>query len=139
MGVQDSEWAQQRGRAIAAHSAERARKEAAEAQQAEAMLLEFVQSACAHGVAPVALVARSYDGRHRYKTGLRGWYLTVDERLAVAEGGQFYILSVRGSIRERLTGTTLTPVRPRLIIGEGGRDGDRIALRALLERRLAPN
>ena len=49
------------------------------------------------------LVARSYDGRHRYRTGLRGWYLRPDEGIAVAENANFYVLAVRGSLRALVT------------------------------------
>jgi hypothetical protein len=132
----DSEWARQRGHAIASHAAELARREAADRDQAAAMLAGFVRAARSRGIAPVPLRARSHDGRHRYRTGLRGWYLRADEGLAVGEDGEFYILSVPGSLRALVTGTGVAPARPRLIIGEGGRDGERIALRALLDRLL---
>jgi hypothetical protein len=90
-----SDWSRRRSHAITVHAAELARREAAEAEQAHAMLLGFVRAVRDRGLAPVALVARSYDGRHRYRTGLHGWYLRADERLAVDTDGQFYILLVR--------------------------------------------
>ncbi len=137
MGVEDSDWARQRSQAIAAHAADAARREAVEADQAGAMLTDFVRTARARGIRPVPLLARSYDARHRYRTGLRGWYLKTDESVAVGENGEFYVLSVRGSATARLTGVTIAPARARLVIGEGGRDGDRMTLRALLDRILA--
>jgi hypothetical protein len=130
------DWAEQRQRAISVHASELARREAAEAAQAEALLRAFVASARERGLAPVALFARSHDGRHRYRTRLRGWYLRSDEGLAVDEDARFYILSVPGSLRSVFTGARVEPARPRLVIGEGGRDGERIPLRVLLERRL---
>lgn len=133
----DGEWARQRERAIAAHGAELARREADEAKRARAMLAEFVEAVRARGIAPVALVARSYGGRRRFRTGLRGWYLNPDGSLAVDERGEFFILTVRGSLRELVSGVDVPPARPRLVIGEGGRDGERITLRALLDLRLA--
>jgi hypothetical protein len=136
MGGPDSEWAQQRSRAIASHGADLARREAADAAAAEEMLRGFLRAARDRGLPPVALVARSYDGRHRYRTNLRGWYLRADEGIAVGEDGKFYILAVRGSVRDLITGAHVAPARPRLVIGEGGRDGDRITLRTLLDRRL---
>jgi hypothetical protein len=136
VGVQDAEWARQRDRAITVHAAELARREAAEAEQAGVLLRAFVESARDRGIPPADLRATSYDGRNRYRTGLRGWYLREDEGLAVDENGEFYILSVQGSLRARLTGVELRPARPRLVIGEGGRDGERITLGALLDRRL---
>ena len=97
------------------------------------MLFEFTQAA---RVPPVALRARSHDGRHRYRTGLRGWYLRPDEGIAVGQDARFYILSVPRSLRALLWGARVQPARPRLVIGEGGRDGERIELRALLDRLL---
>lgn len=135
MGVPDSEWAQQRNRAIATHAAALAQKQMADTQQAAAMLVEFVREAQARQIEPVALRATSYDGRHRYRTGLRGWYLRSN--LAVDPDGKFYVLSVRGSLGALIKGVSVAPATPRLVIGEGGRDGERIALRALLDLRLA--
>jgi hypothetical protein len=130
----DAEWADQRRRAIATHAAELARREAAEAEQAAFLLAEFVEAARARDVEPVELRATSYDGRRRYRTGLRGWYLRPN--LGVDTDGLFYVLSVRGSWSALVRGMTVEPARPRLVIGEGGRDGERITLRALLDRRL---
>ncbi len=100
------------------------------------MLREFVTVARDRGVAPVRLVARSYDGRHRYRTGLRGWYLRSDGGVAVGEDGHFYVLAVPPSVKGLLTGVTLTPSAPRLILGEGGRDGERVTLRVALDHVL---
>lgn len=130
------DWAAQRDRAVAAHAADLARREAVEAAQAAGMLREFVAAARERGLAPVPLKARSYRGRSRYRTKLRGWYLTADERMAVAEDGQLYVLRVHGSLTARLTGVDLTPATPRLVLGEGGRDGERIPLRTVLDRIL---
>jgi hypothetical protein len=136
MSGRDNDWAEQRKRAIAVHSAELARKEAAEASQASQLLADFVAAARGQGIEPVTLAARSYDGKHRYRTRLHGWYLTGDERFAVDEDGRFYILTVPGSLRALVAGAQVEPARPRLVIGEGGQDGERIPLRALLDRAL---
>jgi hypothetical protein len=129
-------WAEQRARAIDAHAADLARRTAADAEKAAGMLREFVTVARDRGVAPVRLVARSYDGRHRYRTGLRGWYLRSDGGVAVGEDGHFYVLAVPPSVKGLLTGVTLTPSAPRLILGEGGRDGERVTLRVALDHVL---
>jgi hypothetical protein len=131
------EWAEQRARAIDAHAADLARRTAADAEKAAVMLREFVATARERGPAPVRLVARSYDGRHRYRTALRGWYLRPDEGIAVAEDGNYYVLAVPGSLRALVTGVTLTPSAPRLVLGEGGRDGERVTLRFALDHVLA--
>lgn len=130
------DWNQQRARAIAAHAAELAKREAVDTAAAEEMLREFVASAASRGIPTVALRARSPDGRHRYRTGLRGWYLLPDGRIAVGEDGRFYLLSVPASMAGLVRGVTVPPARARTVIGDGGRDGDRVALRTLLDRCL---
>jgi hypothetical protein len=131
-----TDWAEQRARAVALHAADLARRDAADAGKAAELLRGFVEAAWAAGLAPVALFARPPDGRHRYRTGRRGWPLGADGRFAVDEDAAFHLLSVPGSLRARLTGVTLTPTRPRLFIGEGGGDGERVALSDLLARAL---
>jgi hypothetical protein len=137
VGVADQDdWAGQRGRAIAAHAAELHRREAAEQQRARELITEFIAAARDRGVPAGPLSAQGYQGRTRYRTGLRGWYLRTDRTLAIGEDGEFYILTVPDSLRARLTGAVVRPAAPRLVIGEGGRDGERISLSELLERRL---
>jgi hypothetical protein len=137
MDVRDSDWARRRDHAIASHAAEAARTAAADAERAREMLLGFVAEARKRGIPMVALSARSYDGRHRYRTGLTGWYLRANETVAVDGDGRFYVLSVPTSWRARVSGATVAPSPPKLVLGEGGRDGDRITLRALIDRVLA--
>lgn len=132
----DGGWAEQRKRAIAAHGEALRRREAVESEQAAAMLAEFARTARDRGLPSVPLVARSHDGRHRYRTGLRGWYLRPDGGIAVGEDGRYYVLSVQPSLRSLVTGARLTPSPPRLILGEGGRDGERVPLRAQLDSLL---
>lgn len=96
------------------------------------MLLEFVAAARERGLPPVPLTARSYGGA-RYRTRLRGWYLRPDESVAVGEDGRFYVLTVPGSLTARFIGADVAPTAPRLVLGEGGRDGERIPLRTVLD------
>lgn len=83
------------------------------------------------------LRARSYDGRHRYRTPLEGWYLRSNESVAVSTTGDFYVLGVPGSLRALLRGVEPEPADAPLILGRGGRDGESVdladALRAVLE------
>ncbi len=132
----DPEWATRRNRAVAVHAADLARREAVDAARAAELLREFVTAAGERGLAPVPLTARSYGGRRRYRTRLRGWYLSPDETVAVAEDGRFYLLTVPGSLAARFTGVDVEPAMPRLVLGEGGRDGERIPLRTVLDRLL---
>jgi len=136
MTAAEPDWAAQRERAVATHAADLARREQADEAEAAALLAAFVAAAREQDLAPVPLRARSYDGRHRYRTRLHGWYLRRDESVAVGEDGGFYVLSVPASIRARLSGATPTPTRPRLVLGAGGRDGERITLQAALARLL---
>ncbi|MEV7228739.1 hypothetical protein AB0M79_17195 [Polymorphospora sp. NPDC051019] len=127
-------WQERRRLAVEAHGAALARARAAEEERAAALIAGFVARARDRGLATAALTARSYGGRGRYRTGLRGWYLRAD--LAVGEDGNLYLLTVPASLRARLVGTALPPYPPRLVIGEGGRDGESIPLEVLLHRRL---
>ena len=129
-------WRRQRDRAVAAHGAALERQAAAEVARARELVARFAEQARERGLRAGPLTARPYDGRGRYRTGLRGWYLRPDGDLAVAEDGQFYILTVPASIRARFTGVHVHPAEPRLVIGEGARDGERIALDELLRLRL---
>jgi hypothetical protein len=135
--MSDEDWAQRRQRAIAAHAAAQRRQEAADSERAAAMLAEFARTAADRGLPPVPLVARSHNGRYRYRTGLRGWYLRPDGGVAVGEDGRFYVLSVRQSLRALLFGVRVDPGRPPLVLGEGGRDGERVTLRAQLDSMLS--
>jgi hypothetical protein len=46
------------------------------------------------------------------------------------------VLTVPASLRARVTGVVVQPQDPRLIVGEGGRDGESMPLAALLRQRL---
>jgi hypothetical protein len=129
------EWRDQRARAVAAHAADAARRLEVETAQARRLVADFANAAAGRGLQPSALVARGYSGRGRYRTGLLGWYLRPN--VAVGTDGNFYLLTVPDSVRGRLTGVTLAPAQPRLVVGEGARDGERISLTELLDLRLA--
>ncbi|WNB84943.1 hypothetical protein [Cellulomonas sp. ATA003] len=81
------------------------------------------------------LAARSYDGRARYRTPLRGWYLRRNESVAVGTDGEFYVLTVPPSLRARFTGVSPEPSDPRSSSarepGTGSRSTSRTRWRAL--------
>lgn len=133
----DTGWAAQRQRAIEVHAAGLRTRAGTEAAEARRLVADFVRRASEHALPPVPLVARGFNGRSRYRTGLRGWYLKPDRSVAVGTDGAFYILSVPASLRARFTGATLVPSTPPLIVGEGARDGESVPLADLLARRLA--
>jgi hypothetical protein len=56
--------------------------------------------------------------------------------IAVGTDGGYYVLSVPASLRARITGVTIEPQDPRLIVGEGARDGESVPLKTLLQMRL---
>jgi hypothetical protein len=132
----DEAWREQRLRAVEAHARAQRETKAAKVRQARELIATFLREAAQRGVAPVALRAPAFHGGHRYRTGLRGWYINAARTLAVGTDGEFYVLGVPNSARALLLGADVEPQPPPLIVGEGGRDGEAIALQELLQRRL---
>lgn len=136
-GQAEDDWSSRRRDAAAAQAEALARRQAAEHEAARRLLADFVAEAGRRGLRPVPLRARSYDGRHRYRTPLEGWYLRRNESVAVSTDGEFYVLGVPGSVRALLRGVEPEPAEPPLVLGRGGRDGESVdladALRAVLE------
>jgi hypothetical protein len=122
------DWRDQRAEAAEQHALSLRRRQAAESEQARVLIAQFVADAAARGVAPVQLRATSYDGRLRYRTAMRGWYLRRNQTVAVGTDGQFYLLSVPRSLRSVFAGATPVPSDPPLILGKGARDGESIDL-----------
>lgn len=135
-GARPDDWPTRRRDAAAAQGEALAQRQAAEHAAARRLLTQFLADARQRGLQPVALRARSYDGRHRYRTPLLGWYLRSNESVAVATTGEFYVLGVPGSLRALLRGIEPEPAEPPLVLGRGGRDGESVdlaeALRAVL-------
>jgi len=129
-------WAEQRRRAVAAHAAADARRREAEVERARELIKEFVREALERGLRQTQLTATAYNGRTRYRTPLTGWYLDVAQIHAADTAGAFYVLTVPSSLRARLTGATPRPEPPKLVIGEGGPDGQSMPLPTLLRKRL---
>ncbi len=132
----DDSWQARRREAAAVHSEALARRERAETAQARALIDQFLADVAERGIEPTPLAARSYDGRSRYRTPLRGWYLRRNETVAIGTDGQFYVLTVPASLRARLSGVTPAPSDPPIILGKGGRDGESIDLADALARVL---
>lgn len=130
-------WRERRGNAIAQHAAADERRRAAETGQARRLVAEFVRAALEQGLRSEPLTAIAYNGRAGYRTGLRGWYVHRSRSVAVSVDGDFYVLSVPADFKARFTGVRLTPSDPKLIVGEGARDGESMPLQALLRNRLA--
>lgn len=132
----DPAWQRQRRQAAADQSAALDRKKAAESERARSLLADFADEAQRRGIRPVPLRARAYNGRSSYRTGVDGWYLARNCRIAVSTAGDYYVLTVPASVRGRISGVTLAPSDPPLQIGRGARDGESIDLDALIRLRL---
>lgn len=102
------------------------------------MIADFVVAAREGGVPTERFSARSYDGRATYRTSVDGWYLRKNRSVGVGTDGEFYVLTVQGSLRALLRGAELAPAEPPLVLGEGARDGESIDLREALDRALHP-
>jgi hypothetical protein len=136
MDDEQAAWHEQRRRAVAGHAAAFDAGRAAEAAEAAALLDDFVRTAAERGLTPVPLTATSFDGRARYRTKVRGWYLKKNRSVAVGEDGGYYVLTVPSSLRARFSGADVRPSVPRLVVGAGGGDGETLPLAQLLRRRL---
>jgi hypothetical protein len=137
MGDADpTEWARRRSEAAQAQADRLARRQELESERARELLRSFVAEARRRGIGSRPLLARAGDGPPTYRTGLEGWYLTRDGAVGVDVEGRYYLLASPKSLRFRLLGVTVPPSDPPLQVGAGGRDGESIALDALLTLRL---
>lgn len=107
-----------------------------ESVKAQELIDRFVERAVEGGLATEELVARPWSGRGRYRTDVVGWYLRNDRSVGVGRDGGYYVLVVPRVRFGRWRTVPLQPAPPPLVVGEGGKDGDSIALTELLERRL---
>src|SRR3954447_3756758 len=112
-----------------------AAQERGESQQAQVLIDAFVAEARARGIAPEPLRATLFSGQS-VKTAQVGWYLRKNRSLAIGADGRYYVLTVPGGLRERLTGVKLEPSPPPLVVGKGGRDGECGSLSGLPSWRL---
>ncbi|MET8119626.1 hypothetical protein [Micromonospora sp. NPDC005189] len=133
----DRDWRERREQAVRAHADADARTRAAEQATAAELVTRFAADAAGRGLRTVRLTATAYDGRHRYRTGLTGWYVDRAHTRAVDTRGGFYLLTVPVSLRSLLFGAAPEPSPPPLVIGRGGRDGESMPLEVLLRQRLA--
>jgi hypothetical protein len=129
-------WRDDRRAAAQAHADALESRRLAESARARELIAAFVQEALERGPAPVELRARSYDGRSRFRTPLRGWYLRRDESVAVDVDGEFYVLTAPSSVAARFRGVTPAPSDPPLVLGAGGKDGESLDLVQALDRVL---
>lgn len=129
-------WRHQRAEAAAGQVRRLAERQAAESAQARALIARFLEAARERGLQPEPLYARGYGGKGRYRTGLQGWYLRVNQSAAIDTEGNFYVMTVPGGLRALLQGARPEPSDPPLVLGKGARDGESIDLSEALERVL---
>jgi hypothetical protein len=113
-----------------------AARDQAESREAQVLIDGFVAEARARGLAPEPLRATLYDG-HAVRTDKTGWYLRKNKSVAIGDDGAYYVLTVPGGLRERISGVKLQPTPPPLEVGRGGRDGETGDLAEFLRKRLA--
>jgi hypothetical protein len=113
-----------------------AARDQAESREAQVLIDGFVAEARARGLAPEPLRATLYDG-HAVRTDKIGWYLRKNKSVAIGDDGAYYVLTVPGGLRERISGVKLQPTPPPLEVGRGGRDGETGDLAEFLRKRLA--
>jgi hypothetical protein len=120
----------------AAHRAElAAAQERGESVQAQKLIDGFVQEARTRGLPAEPLRATLFSGQSG-RTDKTGWYLRKNRSLAIGEDGGYYVLTVPGGLRERVSGVKLRPSPPPLVVGKGGRDGESGSLTDFLRWRL---
>src|SRR3954471_17575389 len=132
----DSSWRDERRAAAAEHAAALERRKATETAKARELLLDFVTTMKERGVEPEPLRAQVVGSKASYRTGITGWYLRKNRSLAVDVAGNFYILGVPASLKARVAGVQVPPSDPPLVVGQGARDGESMALAELLRLRL---
>lgn len=125
-----------RSQRSAHHQAGRGARRATESAQAEELIVAFAKRALAEGEPPEELLVRPWSGRGLYRTGVMGWYLRREPRVAVGVDRNYYLLTVPPVRFGRWRRYELGPTPPPLIVGEGGRDGEAIQLDDLLDLRL---
>jgi hypothetical protein len=134
----DDDSAERRERAERAdyHVAEQQRRSARESAKAQVLIDRFVERVAAAGVPTEELTARPWSGRGRYRTGITGWYLRQDRSIGVGVDGSYYVLIVAPERLGRWRTVSVPPTPPPLQVGQGGRDGESVALDVLLDLRM---
>lgn len=116
-----------------AMAAAAAQREAGEAQR---LIDQFIADARSSGIEPEPL-RMHLSGGGTARTDKLGWYIKIDQTVAIGNDGGYYLLSMPGGLRERLSGVKLKPNQPSMQVNKGGRDGESGELADFLTRRLA--
>jgi hypothetical protein len=108
----------------------------AEAARAQVLIDRFVEQATQAGLPTQELMARSWSGGARYRTGLVGWYIRRTGTVGVGTEGSFYVLNVPPVRFGRWRTVRVEPTPPPLVVGKGAGDGEVFDLDVLLQQRL---
>lgn len=133
-----SNWSTERSEAARIHAERLAAAQAREHREARALIADFVARAKEANLPAEPLRVGDYSSSATARTPLSGWYLKGDHSVGIDTDGNFYVLTARLSLKDRISGIRPTPEEPPLVIGAGGRDGESIDLRDALDRLLPP-
>jgi hypothetical protein len=136
VGDDPADWRAERAERAARLSVVRRGSRDRESARAQELVDRFVEEAVRRGLPTEELVARPWSGSGRYRTGVAGWYLRRDRSVGVGRDGRYYHLVVAPVRLGRRRRVRLAPTPPPLQVGEGARDGESVALEALLSIRL---
>ena len=92
--------------------------------QAQKLIDGFVAEARGPRASPPEPLRATLFTGQAVKTDKTGWYLRKNQSVAIGDDGAYYVLTVPGGLRERLSGVRLQPSPPPLVVGKGGRDGE---------------
>lgn len=127
-----TDWAEQRRENAAYQAQELEKREARDTAEARKLIAEFLALPATQKAAPTQLQARDFSGKRTYKTPVMGWYLKQNQSVAISTSGEFYVLLVEKTLRNKIFGATPKPGNPPLVLGAGGRDGESIDLKDAL-------
>lgn len=106
-----------------------------DAREAQELIDGFIAQAEKDGIKPEPL-RMHLSGGGTARTDKFGWYIKVNQTVAIGSDGGYYILTMSGGLKERLSGVTLVASQPSLQVSRGGRDGESGDLSDFLTRRL---
>lgn len=106
-----------------------------DAVAAQRLIEQFIAQARGRGIRPEPLRARLSNGGTA-RTDKKGWYIKTNQTVGIGEDGGYYVLSIPGGLRERLSGVRLKPSQPGLRVVPTGRDDEAGGLADFLIRRL---
>ena len=127
-----ADWSEKRRENAAYQAQELQKREARDTELARKLIAEFLALPTTQKPTPSKLQARDFSGKRTYRTSVIGWYLKQNKSVAISTTGEFYVLLVEKTLRNKIFGATPNPGTPPLVLGAGGRDGESIDLKDAL-------